>query len=248
MYRLNELQRNVLITVDEVVRQAPTKQTIDAKMIQNAVIIAEERFIRVALGDDYYDALLEEKNLVITSGNMVAQQSNIDAAFLNRNDKPKALVVDDVVNAVEYMSNESKALWNQFLWKLTAECVMLVAMSDAYVQFTGAGVIHNNPVLTPLGGGGEVTPDLRSIKWVMDKKMNDRIDPLMESMHQWICRQKDSDSTKYSLYTKHCNCNHKGIAYKRKTDIVLGIYPDHRRDYFDRRDPNIHPDCDCDDF
>lgn len=249
MYRLNKFERPVLIVSEEVIFHAATMHTLDQRMVDQAIIIAEERLIRPALGNDFYYALLDEKNLLITSGNIVAQQALIDASWEAKDKKPAALREGDIVNASEYMSEDSLALWKQILWKLAAEAVMLVAVSDSFVQFTSDGTIHKLPQSGPLTGAGSVTPDLRSIKWTMDKKMGDRIDPLMEAMHQWICRQQDTDDTKYPDYTKTCDCNSKGVAYKRKTDIILGIYPvNNPLSYLDRRDPNVHPDCqDCDD-
>lgn len=69
---------------------------------------------------------------------------------------------------------------------------------------------------------GEVTPDLRTVKWAMDKKMMDRIDPLLEAAHAWLCKYK----TSYPLYSKPCDCDVNGVAYKRKTQFVMGIYDD----------------------
>lgn len=242
MYRLNTLNRKVLIMADEVIFHATTKQTVDIRAIENAIIIADERLIRPAIGDDFYYSLLDEKNLVITSGNLAAQQTLIDDAFEGKQ-KPKALEVGDIINAIEYLSNDSADLWRQHLWKLCAECVMLVSMSEGFVQSSASGVVHTNPVAGPLQGNGAVTPDLRSVKWAMDKKMMDRIDPLFEAMHQWICRQKDADDSIYPDYTKACNCNWKGVSYKRKTNLILGVYPERDSNYFDRRDPDVHPDC-----
>lgn len=242
MYRLNQLNRKVLIMVDEVIFHAATKQTVDNKAIENAIIIAEERLIRPAIGDDFYYALLDEKNLVVTSGNKDAQQSLIDAAFENKQ-KPKSLEVGDIINAIEYLSDDSADLWRQHLWKLCSECVMLVAMSDSFVQTSAAGIVHTSPQSGPLTGNGAVTPDLRSVKWAMDKKMMDRIDPLFEAMHQWLCRQRDADDTIYPDYKKACDCNWKGISHKRKTNFVLGVYPANDINYLDRRDPDVHPDC-----
>jgi hypothetical protein len=242
MYRLNPLQRNVLITADEVIFHIQSDHTLDPRKIQNSIIVAEERLIRPALGYDFYMALIEEKNLTITSGNKAAQQALIDAAQLNP--KPKALEVGDIINASEYLSADNLAFWKQHLWKLVAECVVMAAYPDAFVQFTSQGTIHKQPVATTLSGEGTVTPDLRSIKWAIDKKMMDRIDPLMESMHLWLCKQQAADDSKYPDYCRACDCDHNGIAYKRKTDIILGLYDDvdRPRHY---RNPDRFSDCDC---
>lgn len=241
MYRLNPLQRNVLITVDEVIFHIHSDHTIDARKIENSIIVAEERLIRPALGYDFYQALIAEKNTVITSGNKAAQQALIDAA--QPDPKPIALQIGDIVNAAEKLSAENALLWKMHLWKLTAECVALAAYPDSFVQFSSDGVVHKQASAGPMNMGGVVTPDLRSMKWAMDKKMMDRIDPLLESMHLWLCKQQKVDDSLYADYTKHCDCDHNGVAYKRKTDIVLGLYDDVDRRHY--RDPHRFNDCDC---
>lgn len=216
MYRLNKLNRNVLIMTDEVIFHAPIKNTIDPKTIDNSIIIAEERFIVPALGYNFYEELIGEKNVVVTTANNTA----LDTAA------GTTLTVGDVLNASEQLSADNKALWDRILWKLLAECVIMTSYPEGFTQFTSTGVIHENPSAGPLSGGGITTPELKSVKWVMDKKMFDRINPLMEAMHMWICKQKKEDSSKYPLYCKDCSCNHQGVPYKRRTDIILGIYPD----------------------
>lgn len=240
MYRLNDFQRKVLITPEEVVFHATTQDTVNMRFIKQAIIIAEERLVRPGLGDDFYYTLLDEKNLLIDSINKAAQQALIDASFIPKGTTAKELAEGDMVNAAEYLSTENAALWKQHLWKLTAECTMLVAASDSFVQFSSSGVVHAQPQSGPMTGNVAVSPDLRTVKWSMDKKMMDRIDPLVEAMHQWLCRQKDADQSAYPNYTKTCLCNSKGVSYKRKTDFILGIYPT-EREYF--RDPNVHPGC-----
>lgn len=244
MYRKNPLERNVLITTDEVVFHAPSKHTVDPRMIEQSIIVAEERLIRPALGYDLYTAFIDQKNLLITSGNKVAQQALVDAS-LPTGSQPQTLEEGSIVNASEYLSAENLALWKQHLWKLTAESVMLLAYPEGFVQFTSEGTIHTQPPAGPLNSGGLVTPELRSVKWVMDKKMMDRIDPLREAMHLWLCKKQKADDSLYPLYKKACDCNADGVAYKRKTDIILGLYNDIDRndDYYP--DPKRFPDSDC---
>jgi hypothetical protein len=221
MYRLNPLQRNVLITTDEVIFHAPTKHNLDPRTIQQSIIIAEERFIRPSLCDDFYEALIAAKNLEITDDNKAAQQ-----ALYNGSQQAGAqaytLKNGDVVNAMEYLSDAYKTLWKQHLWKLTAECVMIVSTPEAFVQFTSEGAVHTNPVAGPMTSATVTTPDLRSMKWIMDKKLMDRIDPLIEAMHVWLCKRVAT----YPLYTKECDCDASGVAYQRKTNMILGLYDD----------------------
>ena len=216
MYRINPLYRNVLITTDEVIFHAPTKHTLDPRTIQQSIIIAEERFIRPALCNAFYEDLIAKKNLEITDANKEAQQ-----LLYNNSKQPGAeaynLKSDDVLNAMEYLSAEYKTLW-----KLTAECVMMVSTPEAFVQFSSEGVIHNNPIAGPMTSATITTPELKSVRWIMDKKLMDRIDPLIEAMHVWLCANKNN----YPLYCKECECDANGVAYKRKSDIILSLYDD----------------------
>lgn len=215
MYRLNTLNRGVLIMTDEVIRHGPTDQTLDPRKIESSIIIAEESFIMPALGYSFYQALLAEKNKVVTDAN---KETLEEAAGTTLN-------VGDVVNAAEFLSTANKALWNYILWKLLAECVLFIAYPEGFMTFGSAGVVHENPVAGPMGATGVSTPDLRSVKWVMDKKMLGRINPLMEALHVWVCKQKVVDTSLYPLYCKDCDCDKDGQPYKRRTDIILGIYP-----------------------
>jgi len=224
MYRVNPLKRNVLITTDEVIFHAPTGHTIDPRMIDSNIIIAEEGIIRVALGYDFYRALVVEKNLLITDTNKAAQQTLIQAS-LPTDAQDVKLEEGMIVNAYEYLSTENKTLWTEHLWKLIAEVVILVAYPEGFVQLGTEGVHHKAPPAGPMSTG-VVSPDLRTMKWAMDKKHMMRIDPLRESMHLWLCKQQKADSTKYTLYEKYCDCNADGVPYKRRTDLILGIYDD----------------------
>lgn len=218
MYRVNFLMRNVLITPDEVVFHAPTKHTLDPRTIQNSIIIAEERFVRPALTDAFYEALCSEKNKEITADNKAAIEAAISASVGSQ----VTLEVGDIVNALEYLNSDYKTFWKQHLWKLTAECVMLIAVPEAFVQFGSEGLVHNAPPAGPMTSSGVVSPELKTVKWSMDKKMMDRIDPLIEAMHAWLCKRKQT----YPLYTKACDCDASGVAYQRKTDFIFGIYDD----------------------
>lgn len=236
---------------DEVIFHAPTKHTLDPRMIEQSIIIAEERFISAALGFDYYEALLNSKNLVITDSNKSAQQTLINNS-LPAGSAIVTLNAGDIINAAEYLPADDLALWNRLLWKLTAECVLLTAYPEGFVQFSTSGTIHDAPPAGPMTTGGVVTADMRSVRWVMDKKLSDRIGPLRENMHTWLCKQKKADITKYPLYKHHCDCNADGVAIKRKTDIILGIYDeqdekiDHHR-HHRRQGPPWHQFDDWDD-
>lgn len=225
MYRLNPLMRNVLITTDEVIFHAPTKHTLDPRTIQQSIIIAEERFIRPALCYDLYESIVTAKNKLVTAENKDALQNEINGS-LAPGSQSVVLKEGDIVNAIEYLSGDYITLWKTHLWKLTAECVMLLAVPEAFVQFASEGVVHTSPMASAINASGISTPELKSVRWAMDKKLMDRIDPLIEAMHVWICKQRSSDSSKYAGYCKACDCSADGVAYKRKSDWVMGVYDD----------------------
>lgn len=221
MYKINPLMRNVLITTDEVIFHAPTKHTLDPRTIQQSIIVAEERIMRNALCFDFYESLIDEKNKEVTADNKADLENTINNAQ-PPGTPPVSLAIGDIVNAMEFLSPANKKLWQMYLWKTTAEVVMMLATPEAFVQFGAQGVIHTVPASSPMQTTGEVSPELRSVKWIMDKKLMDRIDPLTEAMHVWLCKNKDS----YPLYCKECDCDSNGVAYKRKSDIIVGIYDD----------------------
>lgn len=226
MVRLNPLQRNVLITNHEVIFHAPTQHTLDPRSIQQAIIIAEERFIRPALGEDLYEEMLAQKNTEVTGENLAAQQQLLNTSMAGTQNIP-VLKEGDIVNNTDGLSANNRTLWKQHLWKLTAECVLLVAFPDGFVQFASSGIVHNNPPanLMMTTQSNLTTPELKSVRWMMDKKLMDRIDPLIEAMHTWICKRKDQ----YPLYDKPCDCDAKGAPFQKKTDWVMGLYDDEEK-------------------
>lgn len=225
MYRINPLQRDVLITADEVVFHAPTKHTLDERAITQAIIIAEESYVREALGSKLYFDIIAQKNQEVTTDNLNDLQMKVNASPQGVS---ATLVIGQTINALEFLPDNYQKLWKQYLWKLTAECVMQIALPDAFVQFASEGAVLSAPPANPLNAGTVVSPSLSAMKWVMDKKMMNRIDPMREAMHAWLCANKGF----YPLYDKHCDCNSEGIPYKRKSQFVLGIYDD---DDCDRR-------------
>lgn len=225
MVRINPLQRKVLITNHEVIFHAPTQHTLDPRSIQQAIIIAEERFIRPALGDEFYEQMLDQKNTEVTADNLAAQQQLINTSMAGMQNIPQ-LVAGNLVNNIDGLNTENKELWKMHLWKLTAECVLFVAFPDGFIQFASSGIVHNNPPanLMMTTQSNLTTPELKSVRWAMDKKLQDRIDPLIESMHRWICKKGI-----YPLYEKPCDCDASGTPFKRKTDWVMGLYDDEEK-------------------
>jgi hypothetical protein len=220
MHKINNLQRPVLITTDEVIFHAHKGHTLDPEMISNAIIIAEERFGRQALGYDFYEHLVNQKNTVVTADNLADLQTKVNAdKYPGASDV--TLQAGMIVNAAEFLNTANQNLWKQLLWKFIAECVMLVALPEGFVQFTSEGAVHKQAqggAMTP--AGTSVTPGLGSMKWAMDKKLMDRIDRLQEALHVWLCK----NYADYPLYRKPCDCSADGTPYKRKTNLVMGIY------------------------
>lgn len=222
MYRKIPFTRSVLITTDEVIHHSGQNHTLDPRRIQDSIIVAEERFIRQFIGFDFYESLRAIKNVTVTSGNKTTLETAINATLTT----PIALVVGDIVNAREYLTGANLLLWDEYLWKIIAECVMFLAFPENYTDFTSQGIVHNNPTAVGFDGAKTQTPELSVVKWQMDKKLMERIDPLLESMHQWICYKRKTDSTIYPLYEKECATCGDGISYKRKSDILMDIYGD----------------------
>lgn len=216
MYALNELQRNVLITVPEIMFHAPTKHTLDQRMIEQSIIIAEERFIRPEIGSAMYDDIVDQKNVLVTSGNLAALET---ASELD-------LTEGQVINALEQLNPSYQSLWKQYLWKIVAECVLISAYPEGFAQFGSAGVVHTSPPAGLMVTSGEVVPLLQTVKWALDKKIQDRVAPLINSMNDYICNNKAN----YTLYGKTCpevNCNGTKEEKSKWVGIVsTGMYDD----------------------
>lgn len=222
MYRLNRLRRNVLITVDEVLFHAPTKQQIEPRMIESSIIVAEERFIRPELGWDLYNAIAAEKNKALLT------QAEVDAAnlLLPATTNPPT-VIGDSLNALEqFTTSRYKDLWYQHLWKIVSEAVIVCALPEGFVQLGVEGAFHNSPPAGLMVTSGQVTPLASSMKWAVDKKVLDRLSPLFESMHAYICNYKQDFGTLYTKPCKEC-LPQDGI---KNAGIALGIYDDDEPD------------------
>lgn len=216
MYRINHLQRNVLITVDEVIFHAPTKHTLDHRIVQQSIIIAEESHVRPAIGNALYYHLLEQKNKVVTAENKEELQQDI----LSDTGQTAVLKEGTIMNAAEFLSESDLELWRQHLWKLTAECVAFISAPEAFIQLGSEGVVHNVPSGGAMNSGSLETPALGSMKWLMDKKLQNRIDPLISAMHEWICFKKKN----YPLYSVPCQCDEQDTARGKRSGFVLGVY------------------------
>jgi hypothetical protein len=226
-YNANLLMRNVLITPTEVLFHAPTKQTFDPRTIQQAIIIAEEMYIRPALGNAMYNEIATQKNKQVTEANAGDLQQNMpNGVYLNLN---------YIVNSYLFLNANYQLLWLNILWKLVAECVGLIAFPEGWVQFGADGVTHSVPTASPLSGGGVTSPDLASIKFMLDKKQMLRIDPLLNALKNYLCH----NSSLYPLYTgctpamDTTNVDSNAPNYSqdeqlqpKRSNFVLGIYED----------------------
>ncbi len=211
MYSLNKLNRNVLIMADEVIYHAPTAHVVDHRMIEQAIIIAEERFIKPAICKDLYEDFRNMKNVVVDNTN----NATLNAAT------SMTLVAGQVVNAIELVTNAwYKKLWFEYLWKICAEVVIYTATPTNFSEYTSQGEMINNPKSILNEGQGSSSASQKEVQWKMDKLLMDRIDPLIQAMHDWICDNKDN----FPKYTcKQC-CSVDGISYKRKTGWIHGMY------------------------
>lgn len=234
MYRINRLNRNVLIVPDEVLFHAATDDVMAERQILQNIIVAEERFIANCIGDQFYEDFISQKNKIVTNDNQQELLNQINAVkdgINNYNINDTDIPVGTIINAIEFVENkEYVRLWDRFLWKLTAECVDMMTIVPSWLRHTSAGQQLNNPKVIGGNEGGSASGDMKDIKFKIDIAIQDRIDPLMERMRLWICQNKD----KYPLYVKDCggmNCTETnsnndpdGIAFSRKTDFVFGIY------------------------
>ncbi|MGN6438379.1 MAG: hypothetical protein ACTHMM_17685 [Agriterribacter sp.] len=222
---MNPLPRKVLITTDEVIRLGFTEGVVDPRQLLSAIQIAEERFIKPAICADLYYDFRNQKNIVVTTENKTDLQNKIN----NGLKEPVTLEVGVMINAIEEVTDPwYKELWQEHLWKLTAECVIYVATPTNFMRFTAQGEMQNNPKSLTGGTEGQnsASADRKDVSWKMDRIMMDRIDPLIASMQQWLCENK-KEFAKYTC--RECSCSEDkstGISYERKSGWIHGIYSD----------------------
>lgn len=219
MIGLNPLRTKVLITTDEVQFHAPTDHQMDPRMTLQSIIIAERRFIKPMIGAVVYDALIAAKNILVTTANMAGLQTDINVGRTGR--EIITLKAGDYVNSDTYLSVAQLALWQNYLHKITAECVYFTGLPVVRSRMTSQGVMQNDPN-TINNNGTSATIDLKDLKHLMDRSLQDRISPLIEDMHQYMC------TSGYVGYDKDCGCDSNGVPQSRvkKTDIILGMYDD----------------------
>lgn len=204
---------------DEVISHADLSNNPDVKNIESAIIIAEERFVRKILCRSLYDDFRTLKNVTVDDANKADLQAKVN---IGNTGPAKVLNNGDVINAIELVDNEwYKKLWYEYLWKICAECVAYVSTPTRWLQSKSAGEMLNNPpdiTQQQKAASGE----LKDIRWKMDKMLMDRIDPLLESMKEWLCENKDQ-FPKFDCI----DCNSvllDGVSHLRKTGWIHGVY------------------------
>lgn len=230
MYRINRLNRNVLITPDEVLFHMASDQGVNERQILQNIIIAEERFIVDALCFDFYEDFISRKNKEVTLTNQATLIQEINNSLAKENRSPITdddLPIGTIVNAIEFVDNEDYVeLWNKYLWKIIAECVDLLATVPSWLRHTEQGQQMNSPKVIGGNSTNSASGEAKDVKFKLDSSLQDRINPMLARMHEWICRNKDN----YELYCKECeSCGCNGTlndSIVKKTNYITGIYDD----------------------
>lgn len=215
MKAVNPLRTKVLITTDEVFFHAPVDNNADVRHLLQAILIAEQRFIAPSLGYALYDTLCDKKNVLVDDGNRATLTTEINAG------RPAGratieLVNGDFVNSAEYLDARESVLWAKHLHKLIAETVYYCALPTNHSRFTAAGIVQDNP-RTQVGNGQPASIELKDLKHLMDRTLQDRIMPLIEAMHGYMC------GVKYPGYLRSCGCDE---PIRRNSDVMFSMYDD----------------------
>lgn len=216
MIGLNPLRTPVLITSDEVIFHAPTDHQVDPRILLQNIIIAERRFIKPLLTRVPYDSLTVMKNQLVTAGNLDALQTALNAGR-DANRAPIVLVEGDYVNSDTFLDAPSLILWRNYLHKIVAECVYFVSLPVNRTRFTTQGMMKNNPA-SITSTSESATINLDELKHLMDRALQDRISPLIEDMHVFLC------TSSYPGYGHRCNCDERGRINSKQTDVMFGMY------------------------
>lgn len=216
MISVNYLRTKVLATSDDVIFHAPTDHNMDPRTINQSIIIAERRFIKPALGSTLYNTLVATKNILVTPANIAMLQATIDSAA-STDREPIVLRSGDYVNSDGYFNTDEQLLWQEHLAKLVAEAVYFVTLPPARSRLGSRGLIKNFPEIIGPMSGEAVSADLRDLKHLMDRSLQDRISPLLDDMHDYMCE------VGFRGYERDCGCN-DGRPKGKKTDIVFGLY------------------------
>lgn len=219
MIGVNILRTKVLITTDEVIFHAPMDNLVDVRNVLSNIIIAERRFIKPMLGAIVYNNLIDNKNLLVTSSNKSALQTIVNNG---RGSDREAIVlnVGDYVNSDTYLNEQQLDLWVNYLHKIVAECVWFCALPVNRARFTAKGVIKNHPE-TITQDQESVTIDLKDLKHLLDKGLQERITPLIDDLHEYMC------SVGYPGYTRECGCGKTQTS--KMSGVLFGLYDDDKK-------------------
>lgn len=219
MIAVNPLRTKVLITTDEVVFHGPVDNTPDVRMLLSSIIIAESRFVKPLIGLTAYKKMVDLKNQLVTEANLDNMKD-----LLNDKRSPDRKDIElhpgDYVNSDTWLTAKQLDLWQNHLHKITAECVVYVAMVNNRARFTAKGIIKNAPNLIGGGVGDTASVDLYELKHLMDKTMWHRIAPLINDMHSYMCK------VSYPDYTRRCDCGDITGELANRNGISLNMYDD----------------------
>lgn len=217
MIGVNPLRTKVLITTDEVLFHSPIDHQADPRVILQGIIVAERRFIKPILGATVYKAMVDAKNTLVTNANKAALQTAVNTG---RPASRAAIVLNegDYVNSDTYLTTAQQDLWNNHLHKIVAECVWFICMPVNRSRFTAQGIEVNNPESI---GGNQSSQSVRlsDLKHLMDRALTDRIYPLIEDMHAYMCE------VAFVGYDRKCDCDDY-TSTRKKGGIITSIYDD----------------------
>lgn len=225
------ISRPTLITPDECTAKLPNA-SLDSAKWKAAIELAEIRYVEPILGWNLYTDICTNKNALVTSGNIVALQAIFTAQFGYEPDgtTPKVVIaVGQTVNSIDLVTVSAayKNLWNNALWNYVFNCVYLVAIVENYAQFTSSGVQKANPLDSAIGttSAANVGISLNDLRFLNDKLLLDRVNPLQDYLEKWIC----VNITQLPLYPV-CKCQDrwemKGGEIVSRTTQFINIYED----------------------
>lgn len=222
MIGVNPLRTKVLITTDEVIFHAPVDHDTDPRTILQSIIIAERRFVKPLVGATVYNALIDNKNALVTPGNKSILQEAVNTGREGDREIIK-LYSGDYVNSDTYLNSVQQELWHQCLHKIVAECVWFCSLPVNRARFTAKGVVKNYPESIS-STQDSVTIDLSELKHLMDRGLRDRINPLIDDMHEYMCLSG------YPGYIRSCEgCGRSYGSGTPRSNVVLGMYDDDPR-------------------
>lgn len=254
MLGINPISRNVLITPDECTAKLENG-SIDSKKWSACIEVAEAKFVLPVLGWSMYHDICAQKNVVVSSGNIVALQATFTAQFGTDpvTSTPNVILTEGmIVNGPELISTTPAyaTLWNQALWNFVYQCVHALALPGNYAQFTSSGIQKNNPLDSAIGStsSANVGISLNDLRFLMDNQLLDRINTAQNYLEWYIC----ANVTGYPLYPL-CNCSkytpvtqdgRSGLTPARPTTFV-NIYEDEDRRWDANRNNNGNGGCGC---